>query len=122
MATLTAQATLTGSGLTSTALSITKNPVITISGAVTIQRKKLSTTASTLLVASAWTGSMVWIFNTEAAGGNAIKIVASEGGVTYFTILPGEWAFFPWESTADMLADASSGTPTVEVGIFQRDA
>ena len=35
------------------------------------------------------------------------------------TLGPLEWAFFPWATAVDLYADAASGTPTLEVMIFE---
>jgi hypothetical protein len=31
----------------------------------------------------------------------------------------GQFAFYPWSSTTDIVADAASGSPILEVGIFE---
>ena len=38
---------------------------------------------------------------------------------TQISLAAGEFAFFPWDSTVDLVADAASGTPVLEVGIFE---
>tara|TARA_R110000787_G_C13198935_1_gene423819 strand:- start:463 stop:582 length:120 start_codon:yes stop_codon:yes gene_type:complete len=34
----------------------------------------------------------------------------------------GEFAFFPWSSTVDLFADSASGTPVLEIMLFQAAA
>jgi hypothetical protein len=38
------------------------------------------------------------------------------------SLSPGEWAFFPWESDINLAADATTGTPVIEVRVFQTAA
>ena len=128
MATLTAACTLSGSGLTSSTLSITKNPAIEILGDVEIKRVTLSTTTTKLLEADDWnnSGSYVWLHNTEATGGATITIGEDAGAgasvdQVWMALLPGEWAMFPWDTTIDLFADAS-GACKIEVGMFERAA
>ena len=131
MATLTATATLTGSGLTSSTLSITKNPAVTVLGDVQIRRITLGTTTTKVLDAADWneSGAMLWLFNTEATGGKDIFIGLDTDGTpqagldsTHMVIKPGEWAFFPWAAEVSLWADVSADTCQLEYGIFERAA
>ena len=38
------------------------------------------------------------------------------------SLKPGEFAWFPWDSTVSLVADASSGTPVLEARIYQAAA
>ena len=38
------------------------------------------------------------------------------------SLAPGEFAFFPWDGTLDMFADATANTPVLEVMIFEATA
>ena len=49
----------------------------------------------------------------------SIKLVKDEGGDEYMDLGPGEFGFFPWSTAVDLQADAASGTPILEVGIFE---
>jgi len=126
MATLTATCTLAGSGLTSSTLSITKNPGVEILGDVQIRRVTCGTNTVQILEADDWnnSGSMVWLHNPHASESITIG-EDSDGGATldqvWMALLPGEWAFFPWDTTVDLHADAS-GACQLEVGIFERAA
>ena len=47
------------------------------------------------------------------------NLTKSNGGDHYMTLLAGECAFFPWETSVDLYADVASGTPTLEYMIFE---
>ncbi len=56
------------------------------------------------------------------AGGMDLNLLAkmkADAGDEYLFLGAGEFAFFPWASTVDLFADSASGTPTLEVRIFQ---
>ena len=123
MATLTANVTLSSTGLTSSALSITKAPALSIAGDFIITRAALSTTAKLIAAGGAYTSAWIWVHNTDTAihmelGTNN----AEDASMTTvdFDLQDGEWAFFPWNSTVDLFARAASGTPTLEYAIFER--
>ena len=125
MGTLTAKAILTSSNITSSNLSISKSPVLTVSGDVNIRRVKLSTTTAKILESDDYGHSYIWLFNTEASGGATITIgedaaAGASMDETHMTLAPGEWAFWPSNTDVDLWADASADTPVLEVGIFEK--
>ena len=48
-----------------------------------------------------------------------MTIEKADGGDEYMTLGAGEFAFFPWAAETDLAVDAASGTPTLEVRIYQ---
>ena len=117
MATLNAKLTLSGNDLTSDALNMTVSDVITVSKSVEMKRIALSTTAKNILPAANYTKAFVYAKNID--NNIAIKLVKAEGADIYMDLGPGEFGFFPWDTHVDLFADAVSGTPTIEVGIFE---
>ena len=123
MATLTANITLSSTGLTSSALSITKAPALSIAGDFVITRTALSTTSKVIAAGGLYTSAWIWVYNTDSAihmslgTNNALdtSLVSVD-----FDLQNGEWAFFPWNSTVDLHALSASGTPTLEYAIFER--
>ena len=124
MATLTAAITLTGSGLTSSALSVTKSPALTVSGDVKIEKVALSTSSKKILAAADYGAAYVFLHNTDSA---IVMEIGEEAGEldsaldqVHIKLKAGEYAFFPWNSTVDLYADAASGTPKLEVMVFEQ--
>ncbi len=117
MATLNAKLTLSGNDLTSDALNMTVSDVLTISKGVEFKRVVLSTTAINIVPAASFTKAFVFVKNIDTA--IDIKLVKAEGGDEFIALGPGEFGFFPWSTVVDLQADAASGTPILEVGIFE---
>lgn len=117
MATLSAKITLSSTDLTSDALNMTVTDAITISKAVELKRVVLSTTAASIVTAASYTKAFVFVKNMDSA--ISIKLVKAEGGDEFIDLGPGEFGFFPWSTAVDLKADAASGTPVLEVGIFE---
>jgi len=117
MATLTAKLTLSGSHLTSDNLNISVSDVLSISKAVEIKRITTTTTAAAIVTASAYTKAWVYVKNMDKA--IAMTLVKADGGDVFMDLGPGEFAFFPWSTLIDLFVDAASGTPVLEVAIFE---
>ena len=117
MATLTAKLTLSGTDLTSDALNMTVSDLITVEKNVEFKRMILSTTAINIVAGGLFTKAFVYVKNIDSA--IDINLVKAEGGDHYMTLGPGEFGFFPWATVVDLAADAASGTPVLEVGIFE---
>ena len=82
---------------------------------------------NTIFAAADFTISYVLLHNTSTqSSGEIITIgtTASSGALaaTNISLKPGEFAFYPWDSTVDLVADASSGTPVLEARIYQAAA
>ena len=117
MATLAAKLTLSGSRLTSDTLNIAVSDTLVISKSVEIKRMTTSTTASVVVQASLYTKAWVYVKNMDTA--IAMTLVKAEGGDVFMDLGPEEFAFFPWSTLIDLFVDAASGTPILEVGIFE---
>jgi len=123
MASLTANITLSSTGLTSSPLSIAKAPSLAVAGDFVIRRTALSTTSKVIAAAAEYTSAFIWVYNTDTAihmslGSNNAADVALL--TVDFDLQNGEWAFFPWNSTVDLHALSASGTPKLEYAIFER--
>jgi hypothetical protein len=137
MATLTPKLTLTSNDISSSEqLNLTLTDTLTVDGPVQTKRLAIDSgatnlaTANKILLAASYSKSYVLLYNTSTAASGEIITVGTIDGVaadllasaTQMSLSPGEWAFFPWESDIDLVADASSGAPVLEVRIFQNIA
>ena len=131
MATLTPTLTLTSTDLfPDESLNLNLTDSLEVLGPVTTKRIVLDSGASNLqtqiaLLASGSTKSYVLLYNTSTAtSGEIITIGDDTNGDAALEeinleLAPGEFAFFPWNATRDIVADASSGTPTLEIRAYQ---
>jgi hypothetical protein len=133
MATLTAKLTLTSSNLTSDSLNIALTNILAVSGDTRVFRKVLAVgedellTDQFLLKASAYGKSYVLLHNLSTDTSEIITVgLAGNDGTgdealdtTQIALGSGEFAFFPWDSSIDLVADAASGSPIIEVGVFE---
>ena len=117
MATLTSKITLTSTDLTSDRLALSEQMAIAVSKAVVQKRQVLSTTAAAIVTAADYTKAFVYVKNLDTS--IVIALVKANGGDEFMSLAAGEWAFFPWSTSVDLMADAASGTPTLEVMIFE---
>jgi hypothetical protein len=141
MATLTPTLTLASTDISaSETLNLTLTDTLSVLGPVQTKRVAIDSAASDLeatnviLLAASYSKSYVLLYNTStAASGEIITVgtaVASGGTsdedllatASQMSLAPGEWAFFPWESDINLAADASSGTPVLEVRVYQSAA
>tara|TARA_R110000787_G_scaffold35221_1_gene90679 strand:+ start:66 stop:482 length:417 start_codon:yes stop_codon:yes gene_type:complete len=137
MATLTPKLTLTSSDISSSEqLNLTLTDSLTVDGPVETKRLAIDSGAGNLaatniiLLAASYSKSYTLLYNTSLASSGEIITVGTVSGTdavlltsaTQISLAPGEWAFFPWESDINLVADASSGTPVLEVRIFQNIA
>tara|TARA_R100000234_G_C4921094_1_gene144182 strand:- start:299 stop:661 length:363 start_codon:yes stop_codon:yes gene_type:complete len=119
MATLTPTLTLVSTDLTSEALNLSVTDSLTISKAVQFKRIATSTTSTSFAAAADYTKSYVYLKNTSSNSSEIITIEKADSGDEYMFLGAGEFAFFPWASSVDLFADAASGTPVLEVAIFE---
>ena len=83
----------------------------------------VATTAGVVFAAAAnYTKSYVYLKNLSTTALEIITIEKAEGGDEYLTLGAGEFAFFPWASEVDLAVDAATGSPVLEVRIFQATA
>ena len=141
MATLTPTLTLASTDISaSETLNLTLTDTLSVLGAVKTERVTIDSsetellTNQTILDASAYTKSYVLLYNTStAASGEIITVGTTDNDGTadqtleqeIFELEPGEFAFFPWhavDTVNDLMADASSGTPVLEIRVYQAAA
>ena len=129
MATLTPTLTLVSTDALSDSLNLTSTDSLAVLG----QSKRLtvvtSATKANLLLAADYTKSYVYLKNKDASitihigmdtqADDSIDIDATD---LFMELAAGEWAFFPWSATYNLHVDAASGTPTLEIMIFQAAA
>ena len=122
MATLTPTLTLASSDMNGDALNLSVTDSLSILGQVTTKQVVASTTGVVFAAASMYTKSYVYLKNLSSTAAEVITIEKADSGDEYFTLGPGEFAWFPWASTVDLALDAAQGTPVLEVRIYQESA
>ena len=122
MATLIPKLTLTSSDALIDALNFTVTDSLAVLGAIVQKSVVTSTASAVVLAASSYTTSYVFLHNKSAAADEIITIEKADGGDEYMYLGAGEFAFFPWSSTVDLFADSASGTPVLEIMLFQAAA
>ena len=126
MGTLTTKLTLTSTNLTSDALNMSLSKVLTVGGDARLFKVVTSDTKDAFLAAGSYGKSYVYLKNIDASiiisigmDTEADDVVDNDATDIFMTLGPGEFAFFPWAATYDLHVDAASGTPTLEVGVFE---
>tara|TARA_B110000285_G_C14798525_1_gene456335 strand:+ start:294 stop:662 length:369 start_codon:yes stop_codon:yes gene_type:complete len=122
MATLIPKLTLTSSDALIDALNFTVTDSLAVLGAIVQKSVVTSDASAVVLAASAYTPSYVFLHNKSTAAAEIITIEKEDGGDEYMYLGAGEFAFFPWSSTVDLFADSASGTPVLEIMLFQAAA
>mgnify|MGYP003113666357 FL=1 len=116
MATLTPTLTLASTDISSDELSLSVSDSLNITKAVISPSKvALSTGDLTLFAAASYTKSYVYLRNTD----DTIAMDIDFGTQLSIQLAAGEFAFFPWESSGNILAKSASGTPYLEYAIFE---
>ena len=133
MGTLTAKLTLNSSNLTTDSINIAFTDILNITKDVRIFKKVIAASETelvedqTILSAASYTKSYVFFYNTSSTTAEVITLgTASNDGsgdnaldTVNISLGAGEFAFYPWNSTVDIVADAASGSPVLEIGIFE---
>lgn len=126
MGTLTTKLTLSSSNLTSDSLNLALSKILTVAGDVRLYKTVTSATKATLLAAASYGKSYVYLKNMDDSivisigmDTEADDTVDNDATDIFMTLGAGEFAFFPWAGTYDLHVDAASGTPTLEVGVFE---
>ena len=134
MATLTPTLTLASTDISaSETLNLTLTDSLSVLGPVQTKRMTIASSSSdvgadnTIFANGSYTIAYVLLYNTSTAtSGEIITIGTTHGSGSLaaenMSLNPGEFAFFPWDSTVDLVADASSGSPVLEARIFQAAA
>lgn len=92
---------------------------VTVGGVMTVQINSVVTgTAETILDDGMYeTPAYVWIRNMETTLGNYFTVnIGTEDAV--MLLQPGEWAFFPWNTTADIKVFGVNVDQIIEYGCF----
>ena len=126
MGTLTTKLTMSSTNLTSDALNLSLSKVLTVAGDTRLFKVVTSTTKSNLLLAASYGKSYVYLKNMDASivisigmDTEADDTINDDATDIFMTLGGGEFAFFPWAATYNLHVDAASGTPTLEVGVFE---
>ena len=116
MATLTPTLTLSSDDVTSDPLSFSVTDSLTIAQkVVSLSRVATSTSDLTLFASGTYSRSYVYLKNTDGS----IAMDIDFGSTASFNIKPGEFAFFPWHASQNIVVAADSGTPILEYAIFE---
>ena len=133
MGTLTSTLNLSSTDITSDTLSIALTNVLSVKATRLFRRQVLSaedelfTDGGIVLAAADYTKSYVFFHNTSSTGAEIINLgLADNDGsgdealeTTNIILGAGQFAFYPWSSTTDIVADATTGSPVLEVGVFE---
>ena len=113
---MTAAITLTSTDVTTDELALSVTDSLTISNKVIApSRVKTSTGDLTLFASSSYSRSYVYLKNMD----DSIAMDVDFGSTASFNIRPGEFAFFPWHASQNIVVAADSGTPILEYAIFE---
>ena len=116
MATLTPTLTLTSTDATTDQLAFSVTDSLTIAQKVIApSRVKTSTGDLTLFASSSYSRSYVYLKNMD----ESIAMDVDFGSTASFNIRPGEFAWFPWHASQNIVVAADSGTPVLEYAIFE---
>ena len=116
MATLIPILTLTSTDATSDALSFTVTDSLTITNKVITPSRVITSTGDlTLFASGSYSRSYVYLKNMD----ETIAMDIDFGSTASFNIRPGEFAWFPWHASQNIVVAADSGTPILEYAIFE---
>ena len=116
MATLIPTLTLSSADATTDLINFSVVDNLTITGKVIgLSRVVTSTGDLTLFASSSYSRSYVYLKNTD----DSIAMDVDFGSTASFHIRPGEFAFFPWHASQNIVVAADSGTPVLEYAIFE---
>ena len=116
MATMTAAITLTSTDVTTDELALSVTDSLTISNKVIAPSRVTTSTGDlTLFASSSYSRSYVYLKNLD----DTIAMDVDFGSTASFNIRPGEFAFFPWHGSQNIVVAADSGTPVLEYGLWE---
>jgi hypothetical protein len=116
MATLQPTLTITSTDATSDTISFSVTDSLSITNKVIApSRVKTSTSDLTLFASGSYSRSYVYLMNMD----DTIAMDVDFGSTASFNIRPGEFAFFPWHASQNIVVAADSGTPILEYAIFE---
>ena len=110
MATLTPTLTLASTDISADeTLNLTVTDTLTVAGGAQTFQKVVSATKSSIVIHIG--------MDTEAD-----DTIDNDATDLFIELAAGEFAFFPWSATYNLHVDAASGTPTLEVRVYQAAA
>ena len=116
MATLTPTLSLKSTDTLSDELNFSVTDSLSIDKKVVgLSRVITSTGDLTLFASGTYSRSYVYLRNMDAS----IAMDIDFGSTASFNIKPGEFAFFPWHASQNIVVAADSGTPYLEYAIFE---
>ena len=116
MATLTPTLTLVSTDVSTDEINFSVTDSLNITKNVISPSKVKLTTSDLEIGPTTYGKSYVYLKNTDDT--IAINIEVTDGNST-MQLAAGEFAFFPWESSGNILAKSASGTPYLEYAIFE---
>ena len=122
MATLTPTLTLASSDMTGDVLNLSVTDTLAVLGQVTTKQVVATTSGVVFAAAANYTKSFVYLKNLSTVAAEIITIEKADSGDEYLFLGAGEFAFFPWASLVDLALDAATGSPVLEVRIYQEAA
>ena len=123
MATLTPTLTLASTDVSANeTLNISATDALEVLGQAYNFQVVATTTGVVFAAAANYSKSYVFLKNTSSTAAEIMTIEKADSGDEYFTLAPGEFAFFPWASEVDLALDTASGSPVLEVRIWQAAA
>ena len=130
MATVTTKLTLSSTDLTTDSLDVAITKQLTIAGPSQSFRMAIDSSSSDLVAdhliaaSASYTKSYILLHNTATDASHIISIGDDTNGDATLEEInivlgAGEWCWFPWDSTRDLVADAAAGTPVLSVMVMQ---
>ena len=116
MATLTPTLSLVSTDVASDELNFSVTDSLTISNKVIAPSRVTTSTGDlTLFASGSYSRSYVYLKNMD----DTIAMDVDFGSTASFNIRPGEFAFFPWHASQNIVVAADSGTPILEYGLWE---
>jgi hypothetical protein len=116
MATLNATLTLSSTDVTSDVLNFTVTDSLAIDKkVVNLSRVTTSTGDLTLFASGTYSRSYVYLRNLDGS----IAMDIDFGSTASFNLAAGEFAFFPWHASQNIVVAADSGTPILEYALWE---
>ena len=120
MATLTAKLTLSSTNATSDTLNLSVTDTLVFAKDVLQKRMLTSTTAAQFLEADDYGKCYVYLKNLSTTAAEIIHIrTGATGSANIHDIGSEEFIFFSWSGDEDLCHDAASGTPVLEIMLFE---
>tara|TARA_R100000008_G_C3547953_1_gene148632 strand:+ start:393 stop:758 length:366 start_codon:yes stop_codon:yes gene_type:complete len=120
MATLTVKLSLISSNATTDSLNLNITDTLTFSNDVIQKRFATSTTAAKFLEADDYGKCYVYLKNLSTTAAEKIYIrTGATDSANIHEIGAGEFIFFSWAGDEDLNYDADSGTPVLEMLLFE---